>query len=74
MTQLLNQIDNNYIQLTLNILRERKRKVIQLHLGFETGQAHSFDEISQTMNITRQRVQQIYKTGIERIKILLLTA
>ena len=71
MKTLTENIDTNYIQLTLNILPEREREIVQLRLGFETGHNHSFEEIGALYNITKQRACQLFHAGINRLKKIL---
>lgn len=58
----------NSIHLALSILDERSRKVISLVFGLEGETSHTYEEVGQTLNLSRQRVEQIIKMAKTKIK------
>ncbi|MGC8976794.1 MAG: sigma-70 family RNA polymerase sigma factor [Candidatus Ratteibacteria bacterium] len=43
-------------------------KVIKMHFGLENGISYSYKEIAKKIGVTRQRVHQIKKIGLKRLK------
>jgi DNA-directed RNA polymerase delta subunit len=52
----------------LNLLDERQKEVLTRRFGLEKGKKETLESIGENFNITRERVRQIEKKAIERIK------
>lgn len=46
----------------------RTARILMLRWGFETGESQTLDSIGQVMGVTRERIRQLEKLGIERVK------
>jgi len=55
------------IREVLNTLPDRERKVIELRFGLDNGTGRTLEEVSASLNITRERVRQI---ELKALKIL----
>lgn len=58
----------NSIEQELQKLTERERTIIKLRYGLEDGQCHSLDEVGKVFNLTRERIRQIEKKVLTRLK------
>ena len=56
------------IEMLLSILNDRQRLILRLHYGLEDGTCHSLEEIGKRMNISKERVRQIEKHAIAKIR------
>ena len=54
----------------LGTLNERQQQILRLHFGMEDGICHSLEEISGQMGISKERVRQIEKQAIEKLRKL----
>lgn len=54
----------------LGMLDSRQEKLLRLRFGMADGICHSLEEIRQEFNISKERVRQIEKQAIERLKSL----
>ncbi|MHA7109020.1 sigma-70 family RNA polymerase sigma factor [Sunxiuqinia elliptica] len=52
----------------LSTLNEKEEQVIQLCYGLSGDKQHSLNEISEIMNVSRERVRQIKEKAIKRLK------
>ena len=52
----------------LTLLPERQAFILRLRYGFETGQAHSLQEIATVMGLSRERVRQLEKAAFETLR------
>jgi RNA polymerase primary sigma factor len=52
----------------LNMLETRERDVIKMSFGIDQDHAMNFEEIGNKLNLTRERVRQIRKKAIEKLK------
>jgi RNA polymerase primary sigma factor len=56
------------IERALNTLTRREAEVIRLYYGLNGRHPHTLEEIGEEFNITRERIRQIKKQGIKRLK------
>lgn len=56
------------LNLALNELEERERKVLELRYGLKDGQIHTLEEIGNLYGITRERVRQIESKALRKLK------
>ena len=54
----------------LGMLSDRQRQVLRLHFGMEDGVCHSLEQISNLLNISKERVRQIERQAMEKLKIM----
>jgi len=52
----------------LDCLTERERPIIKLYLGIDTDRPLTLNEIGEQFHLTRDRVGQIYRKGLRRIR------
>ena len=54
----------------LGALNDRQRQILQLHFGMEDGTCHSLEEIARELGISKERVRQIEKQSMEKLRKL----
>ena len=54
----------------LGMLDARQRQILRLHFGMEDGICHSLDEIGQQLGISKERVRQVEKQAMDKLKTL----
>lgn len=59
------------IGLALHVLDEREKKIIIRRYGLDGQDAQVLEEVSQSLNITRERVRQIQNEALRKMKIVL---
>lgn len=55
----------------LNKLETREQEILKMNFGLDDYEVHSLEDISRTMNITRERVRQIKENALRKLKIVL---
>ena len=54
----------------LGMLDERQQKILRLHFGMEDGVCYSLSQISEKLDISKERVRQIEKQAMEKMQKL----
>ncbi|KAA3599325.1 MAG: RNA polymerase sigma factor RpoD/SigA [Calditrichaeota bacterium] len=67
-TALLTESLKIEIERVLDTLTEREKKVIQLYFGIDREKPLTLEEIGEQFNLTRERVRQIKKKAIRRLR------
>jgi RNA polymerase primary sigma factor len=66
--RLLKQDVSTRTQLALQSLSERERLVVELRFGIDKGRPHSLREIGDRLGVSRERVRQIERQALERLR------
>lgn len=64
----LSEKNYNLIIDSFSVLNDQETNIVKQRYGFNDGLFHSFTDISKNLNISRQRVQYIEKTAINKMK------
>lgn len=69
-TELINKVDNSIIREILNNkdLNDREKLVIALRCGFKCNKPLNLNEISVILNVSSERVRQIFNLGIAKLR------
>ena len=64
---------NNYslkieINEALKILSERERKIITMFFGLEDESPKTYEEISEALNLTRERIRQLKESSLKKLR------
>ena len=68
--QLVREELNRIIEQLLSMLNERQRRILRLRFGMEDGRNHSLEEIAQLLGVSKERVRQVEKQAMEKLKKL----
>jgi RNA polymerase sigma factor (sigma-70 family) len=66
--RLLKQDVKKRARLALQSLSERERLVVELRFGIDKGRPHSLREIGDRLGVSRERVRQIERHALERLR------
>jgi RNA polymerase primary sigma factor len=58
------------VQQDLGQLSERERQIIVRRFGIDNGQAHTLDEVGKEFGLTRERIRQIEKGALDKLRPL----
>jgi RNA polymerase primary sigma factor len=56
------------LEMILNVLRPRERRVIEKRFGFADGRVHSLQEVGEQMQMSREGVRQIEVRALRKLK------
>ena len=56
------------LELVLDSLSERERKVIKLRFGLEDGHPHTLEDVGREFNVTRERIRQIESKTLAKLR------
>jgi len=56
------------ISRVISILSEKEREIIKLYFGLEANQPHSYEDISDKVKLTRERVRQIKEKALKKLR------
>lgn len=66
--QLIREALSVTMESLLAMLTERQRMVLRLHFGMEDGVCHSLEDISKQLGVSKERVRQIERQAMERLR------
>ncbi|MGL4307417.1 sigma-70 family RNA polymerase sigma factor [Cetobacterium sp. SF1] len=66
--EVLNEISRRQINDIINKLEEREKEILKLRYGLDGCEIHTLEEIGKTFNITRERVRQIEKKTLKKLR------
>ena len=66
--QVLNKIGRKEINEILEVLKPREREIVKLRYGLDGYEIHTLEEIGKAFTITRERVRQIEKKTLEKLR------
>lgn len=66
--QVLDQIAKEEINKILNQLKPREKEILTLRYGLSGGKIHTLEEVGKQFDITRERVRQIEKKTLEKLR------
>lgn len=56
------------INLAMQILQEKERKILSARYGMDDGKPHTLEEVGKKLKISRERVRQLEKRALEKLK------
>lgn len=59
---------NDQIRLMLEALEVREQQVISMRFGLTDGQEKTLEDIGETLDLTRERIRQIERTALNKLK------
>lgn len=66
--RLINESQNRLLQEALNLLRPTDREAVTLFFGIGCDRSYSYEEIAMRLSLTRERVRQLVRHGIECLR------
>ncbi len=52
----------------ISILSEKEQEILKLHFGLDNNMPHSYEDISEKVGLTRERVRQIKEKALKRLR------
>lgn len=65
---LLNESLQKEIGRVISILSEKEQEILKLHFGLDNNMPHSYEDISEKVGLTRERVRQIKEKALRRLR------
>ncbi len=69
--ELVNLFEREEIDAILSMMVEREREIVELRFGLKTGLPKTLAEVARKFGITRERVRQIEKEALEKMRDLI---
>ncbi|WP_319370364.1 sigma-70 family RNA polymerase sigma factor [uncultured Ilyobacter sp.] len=66
--EVLGEIGRNEINDILEVLKPREKEILKLRYGLDGYEIHTLEEIGKSFNITRERVRQIEKKTLQKLR------
>jgi RNA polymerase primary sigma factor len=66
--QLINESLQKEINRVISTLSEKERDVLKYYYGLDGGPAHTLEDISEKIGLTRERVRQIKEKALRRLR------
>lgn len=66
--EIIEEMGRDQIRELVKVLDDREKKILKLRYGLDGEEIHTLEEIGQTFNITRERVRQIEKKTLKKLK------
>lgn len=67
--EVIQEIGRNKIKALMDTLDDREREIIKMRYGIDGEEIHTLEQIGNTFNITRERVRQIEKKTLRKLRI-----
>ena len=62
------EILKNHIELILDTLSYREKKVMQLRFGLDDGRSRTLEEVGDNFGVTRERIRQIEAKALRKLR------
>lgn len=66
---IIEEMGREQVRQIVKVLDEREKQILKLRFGLDGEEIHTLEEIGQTFNITRERVRQIEKKTLKKLKM-----
>lgn len=66
--EIIDEMGRDQIRELVKILDDREKQILKLRYGLDGEEIHTLEEIGATFNITRERVRQIEKKTLKKLK------
>lgn len=71
---ILNQIEHEQLSELIDRLSDRERFILKIRYGFSDGAPHTLADIGGRMNVSRERVRQLEKKALRKLKAIIEAA
>lgn len=65
---IIEEMEKEQLREIVKGLDEREKQILKLRFGLDGEETHTLEEIGETFNITRERVRQIEKKSLQKLK------
>ena len=66
--KIIEEMGRDQVRELVNVLDEREKQILKLRSGLDGEEIHTLEEIGNAFNITRERVRQIEKKALKKLK------
>lgn len=66
---IIEEIEREQVREIVKVLDDREKQILKLRFGLDGEEIHTLEEIGATFNITRERVRQIEKKTLQKLKL-----